>query len=154
MSTKQMALEALREVSDARYSYERYGSVSILESEPLIRASTLVEIADTADVAIAALEADLAQPVEPVVYQYRITPTDKWRECSAPQADCYERHTVEGDWKYEVRRLYTAPQAATINTELLAALLAMFQAANPTIHGNENSPIEKARAAIARATRI
>ena len=49
-----------------------------------------------------------------------------------------------------VRRVQEDPQIAV---ELLAALKAMFDVADPSIKGNPGSPLEKARAAIAKATK-
>jgi hypothetical protein len=60
---------------------------------------------------------------EPTVIQYRMAPTwedrdnrwTKWEDCTAAQAADYERVKVVNDWEYQVRRLYTAPQAMPVS---------------------------------------
>ena len=66
---------------------------------------------------VAFLAGKQSQPQqEPVEYQYRTRPDwipewNGWNTCSKESAEAYEKTPYLHDWHYEVRRLYTTPQA-------------------------------------------
>ena len=106
MKTKRIALEALKRALEVMKADGHY-----TEEWAMIRSRE----------AIAALETDIAQPVEPVAWQIRrIDPEEGpsiWMNCDRREFDIYV-----GGQHHQARELFAEPPAAAINAELLAAL--------------------------------
>ena len=148
MKTKQLALDALREllsICDAGFSV-RYD----------------------ANKAIAALEADIAQAVEPVACAWAVRRNDGGLQLFFVEESA-RRESECGMWRNPVIPLYTTPPEPAVNAELLDALKAMveiFKSVPEEVIVNYDEPTEpktqwdydafqilgSARAAIAKAT--
>ena len=115
MSTKQMALDALK------LAVLQNGCDMIMTGEELRKCES----------AIVALEADIAQPVEPVAWAWEVLPDSPIQKHRGAKSGVYldnpselgiDINGKESTSNYKWTLLYTTPPEPAVNAELLEAL--------------------------------
>ena len=140
LSTAQQARDALESAKNGLLWYA--------DAHPADKNGSDDEAIAVIDAALAALEVEIAQPVEPVECQFQ-TPDGRWLNFIG---DPHKNATIASG-KFPIRHLYTAPQA--VNAELLEALRLILPMAKgyAALHpvGSNAAYCEQASAAIAKA---
>ena len=127
-STVELALEALKEIVACGKLIKESLDASIAIGEPVHpMSSKLTWPLSTCIGAIAALEAEIAQPVESIIAEVAVLHSGRY-----VIRRWHGKNLMPGDY-----RLYTAPQA--VNAELLSALQSMVAAFHPAEHEIEDS---------------